>query len=117
MSASSTSSYAHSTLSSNFTLSTDGSSASSALFDGKPHAESSTNALSTQLKRLYRAISAVEAKIIHDDENEPQDEPRVLLKGKDGKDEDAEKDRWKRLLDDNKKYVVISLLRTYPNII
>jgi len=51
VSASPTSSYAQSTLSSNFTLSTDGSSASSALFDGKPRSETTGTVLSAQLKR------------------------------------------------------------------
>lgn len=103
VSASSTSSYAQSSLSSNFTLSTDGSSASSALFDGKPRSETTGTVLSAQLKRLYREISILEAKLSREDGDESLDEPRVLLKGKEKKDDDTEKDRWKRVLEDNKK--------------
>jgi hypothetical protein len=117
LSASSTSSYAHSTLSSNFTLSTDGSSTSSALFDGRPHAESTTNALSAQLKRLYRAISTLESKVVQEDEKDQQDEPRIVLKGKDSNDEDVEKDRWKRVLDDHKKYALHPRYLAYINLI
>lgn len=101
VSASSTSSYAQSTLSSTFTLSTDGSSASSALFDGKPRSETTGTVLSAQLKRLYREISLLEAKVSREDGDE--DEPRVTLKGKEKKDDDAERDRWKRVLEDHKK--------------
>ncbi|KIP06005.1 hypothetical protein PHLGIDRAFT_73330 [Phlebiopsis gigantea 11061_1 CR5-6] len=69
MSASSTSSYAQSTISSNFTLNTTttASSASSAIFDsGQPRSEdsaASSNALSSQLKNLYRSIIALEGKL------------------------------------------------------
>ena len=103
VSASSTSSYAQSTLSSNFTLSTDGSSASSALFEGKPRSETTGTVLSAQLKRLYREISLLEAKVSREDGEEALDEPRVTLKGKEKKDEDTERDRWKRVLEDHKK--------------
>ena len=103
VSASSTSSYAQSTLSSNFTLSTDGSSASSALFEGKPRSETTGTVLSAQLKRLYREISLLEAKVSREDGDESIDEPRVMLKGKEKKDEDTERDRWKRVLEDHKK--------------
>jgi len=103
VSASSTSSYAQSTLSSNFTLSTDGSSASSALFEGKPRSETTGTVLSAQLKRLYREISLLEAKVSREDGDEILDEPRVMLKGKEKKDDDTERDRWKRVLEDHKK--------------
>ena len=103
VSASSTSSYAQSTLSSNFTLSTDGSSASSALFDGKPQSETTGTVLSAQLKRLYREISILEAKVSREDGDEALEEPRVMLKGKEKKDDDTERDRWKRVLEDHKK--------------
>ena len=102
VSASSTSSYAQSTLSSTFTLSTDGSSASSALFEGKPRSETTGTVLSAQLKRLYREISLLEAKVSREDGDETLDEPRVMLKGKEKKDDDTERDRWKRVLDDHK---------------
>ena len=65
--ASLTSSYVQSTLSSNFTLSTDGSSASSVLFKGKPRSETTGTVLSAQLKRLYREISLLEAKVSRED--------------------------------------------------
>lgn len=102
VSASSTSSYAQSTLSSNFTLSTDGSSASSALFDGKPRSETTGTVLSAQLKRLYRDISVLEGKVSREDNDEALDEPRIMLKGKERKDDDSERDRWKRVLEDHK---------------
>jgi protein SMG6 len=64
LSASSTSSYAPSQVSSTFTLSsntTDGSSASSAVFD-RPTEEPSNNAFAVQLKKLCRGISAAEGR-------------------------------------------------------
>ncbi|KZT11502.1 uncharacterized protein LAESUDRAFT_643103 [Laetiporus sulphureus 93-53] len=128
VSASSTSSasYAQSTLSSNFTLSTADSSAPSSLFDNpNGHARrsedsaSGTNAFSMQLKKLYRAISALEAKILGEDRDKDQDEGDdragqqrigVLLKGRPGsagameaKGSEDESERWKRLLVDHKE--------------
>ena len=35
--------------------------------------------------------------------DEALDEPRVMLKGKEKNDDDAERDRWKRVLEDHKK--------------
>jgi protein SMG6 len=107
-SVSSVSSYAHSVVSSNFTLSsgtTDGSSAPSSIFDhNKPHDEPKTNAFSMQLKKLYRDISHLETKLLADS-GEPQDENRIVIKGvpSAGAD-DAEKARWKSLIDDHKRY-------------
>ena len=70
VSASSTSSYAASISSSAFTLSstTDGSSASSALFEGRGGQgngtdDSGNSVFSIQLKKLYRALSNLETKI------------------------------------------------------
>ncbi|OBZ75187.1 hypothetical protein A0H81_04568 [Grifola frondosa] len=135
VSASSTSSasYAQSTISSNFTLSstsTDASSASSALFDssnptGRTSEDSATgtNAFSMQLKKLYRAISALENKILGEDRDRERDEDgerdgqqrvRVLFKGPPsatglrttevkGGDEEAEKERWQRLIKDHEE--------------
>ena len=56
-----------------------------------------------QLKRLYRGIAALETKILND-EGGP-DEGRVLLKerGKDLPDEDAEVQKWKKLVRDPKQ--------------
>ena len=65
------SSYAHSQAST-FTLSsntTDGSSASSTLFD-RPNEEPGNNAFAVQLKKLYRGISALETRILKEDADE-----------------------------------------------
>ncbi|EGN96009.1 hypothetical protein SERLA73DRAFT_112057 [Serpula lacrymans var. lacrymans S7.3] len=108
VSASSTSSYAHSMTSSNFTLSsntTDTSSASSALFDRKPNEESSNNAFAVQLKRLYRGISVLETKILNEDTDDQADESRVMLHGhgKDVPDDDLEQQKWRKLISDHKR--------------
>ncbi|KDQ59481.1 hypothetical protein JAAARDRAFT_126988 [Jaapia argillacea MUCL 33604] len=128
VSASSTSSYAHSLASSSFTLSsstTDGSSTGSALFDqnGKPSQDSSgsaNNAFSLQLKKLYRAISCLETKVIHEEtdlegggaDEAPRDSsraPGLLVKQRNSrevkpKDEEAEKEneRWRKMVEDHK---------------
>jgi hypothetical protein len=106
--ASSVSSYAPSVVSSSFTLSsvtTDGSSAPSSLFDHKhkPRDESKTNAFSNQLKKLYRDISHLETKLLADS-GEPQDESRIVIKGgpSAGADE-MEKVRWKKAIEDHKR--------------
>ena len=106
-SVSSVSSYAQSVVSSNFTLSsgtTDGSSAPSSIFDHKPRDEPKTNAFSNQLKKLYRDISHLETKLLADS-GEPQEENRIVIKGgpSAGAD-DAEKARWKSLIEDHKRY-------------
>ncbi|KAJ7219067.1 hypothetical protein GGX14DRAFT_589783 [Mycena pura] len=112
VSVSSTSSYAASMASSNFTLSstTDNSSASSALFDGKSHPngdERGTNAFAMQLKRLYRAITDLETKVKQEDSDETEDAGRVLLKTKEGEDDELEREkereRWKRQIADHKE--------------
>ncbi|TFY71744.1 hypothetical protein EVG20_g1267 [Dentipellis fragilis] len=106
VSVSSASSYAQSISSSNFTLSstTDGSSTSSSVFD-RDRSESKTNAFSTQLKKLYRDISALETKILREDQEENTDESsRVVLRG--GAEvgaEDSEKAKWKKMIDDHKQ--------------
>lgn len=106
VSASSTSSYTPSLASSSFTLSsgtTDNSSASSAIFDnGKPRTEESgTNAFSMQLKRLYRDITALEAKLREADAAEP-DVARVLVKGT-KPDPEAQADKWRNSTQGHKK--------------
>ncbi|KAI0928296.1 hypothetical protein AcW2_004349 [Taiwanofungus camphoratus] len=132
VSASSTSSasYAQSTISSNFTLSsaTTDSSAPSALFDTNGRrsedSSSSTNAFSMQLKKLYRAISALEAKILGTDKDAERDEEGerseqrvgVLVKGRPGAvgasvagkevkggEEEVEKEKWRKLMADHKE--------------
>ena len=113
ISASSTSSY-----SSAFTLSstTDGSSASSALFDrpvasGTRGDDGSANVVAVQLKKLYRAITNLETKVKTgetDDRNADdagsatgsRRDARVTLKGKQPEnpvaaEEDLERERWK----------------------
>lgn len=114
VSASSTSSYANSMASSTFTLSstTDGSSASSALFDRKSNPagdDRSTNVFAIQLKKLYRAITDLETKVKQEDSDEIEDAGRVLLKAKDGQDDEAERDKerekWKRQIQDHKEHV------------
>ncbi|KAF8061488.1 hypothetical protein FPV67DRAFT_1703906 [Lyophyllum atratum] len=125
-SASSTSSYANS-VSSAFTLSstTDGSSASSALFDrpggsGGRGDDGGNNVFSVQLKKLYRAITNLETKVkIEDsDDRDGEDagsvqggrgEPRVTLKGKQPEntapttDEDIEREKWKIQITNHKQ--------------
>ncbi|KAI9463378.1 hypothetical protein F5148DRAFT_1313175 [Russula earlei] len=104
-SVSSSSSYTHSVVSSSFTLNsstTDGSSAPSSIFDHKPRDESKTNAFSNQLRKLYRDISLLEAKVLADS-GEPQDESRIVIKGcASTGSEEAEKVRWKKAIEDHK---------------
>lgn len=133
VSASSTSSasYAHSTISSNFTLSsstTDASSNASSVFDNNARrsedSASSANAFSMQLKKVYRAISTLENRILNEDKERDRDEEGdreaqrvgVLVKGRPGTsvistevkggDEEAEREKWKRLIADHKEYVL-----------
>ncbi|KAJ6546460.1 hypothetical protein DFH09DRAFT_1171098 [Mycena vulgaris] len=115
VSASSTSSYANSMASSTFTLSstTDGSSASSALFDRRSHPagdDRGTNVFAIQLKKLYRAITDLETKVKQeDDADDPDDAGRVLIKPKAPADDDLEKekDKWKRQIEDHKELAEI----------
>lgn len=107
VSASSTSSYAHS-LTSSFTLSsgtTDNSSASSALFDSKPREDASNNAFAVQLKKLYRSISTLETKISNEDPDDVVDEGRVVLqgRGREVSDEDLQQQKWTKLISDHKR--------------
>ncbi|KDQ61845.1 hypothetical protein JAAARDRAFT_55164 [Jaapia argillacea MUCL 33604] len=125
VSASSTSSYAHSLASSSFTLSsstTDGSSTGSVLFDqnGKPSQDSSGSANLLQLQKLSRAISCLETKVIHEEtdlecrgaKEAPRDSSRalgLLVKQQNSrevkpKDEEAEKEneRWRKMVEDHK---------------
>ncbi|KAF7964900.1 hypothetical protein HWV62_1777, partial [Athelia sp. TMB] len=108
--ASSTSSYAHSIASLSFTLSsgTTESSASSALFERRPSEETgNSNVFAVQLKKLYRGISSLETRILNEDvDDSAADEGRVLLKShaKEVVDEDAEKQKWRKLIDDHKSH-------------
>ncbi|KAL4074508.1 hypothetical protein V8B97DRAFT_2092695 [Scleroderma yunnanense] len=109
LSASSTSSYAPSMTSSSFTLSsgtTDNSSASSALFDGRPPREDpANNAFAVQLKKLYRTISTLEAKILNEDSDDNVDEGRVLLqgRGREVSEDELEQQKWQRIISDHKR--------------
>ncbi|KAL4251674.1 hypothetical protein ABKN59_003762 [Abortiporus biennis] len=126
ISASSTSSasYAHSTISSNFTLSstTTDSSTGSALFDNARRSEESTGpsgALSMQLKRTYRNITTLEDRIKTGDRDRERDDEvdrdgqrmGVLMLGRQANgiaevrgDEEAEKERWKQAMNIHKEY-------------
>ena len=110
VSASSTSSYAHSVTSSSFTLNstTDGSSVSSALFDGaQPRDHERTSAFAAQLKKLYRAITTLEARLAKEYYNEPVDEGRSLKRpneatsSSDG--EENEQEKWQKFVKDHKQ--------------
>ncbi|KAF5387074.1 hypothetical protein D9615_001809 [Tricholomella constricta] len=127
VSASSTSSYANSISSSAFTLSstTDGSSASSALFDrpagnGGRGDDGANNVFSVQLKKLYRAITNLETKVkVEDsDDRDADDGPsalggrgelRVTLKAKQPEnsvpttEEDIEREKWKMQIANHKQ--------------
>lgn len=111
ISASSASSYAPSQASSSFTLSstTDGSSASSALFEGqKKSDDGGGNVFAAQLKKLYRNITSLETKIKQDDGDDGDDTGRVILKGKEQEDEEAQIEKWKKRLEDHKRYSSLS---------
>ena len=129
VSASSTSSvsYAQSTISSNFTLSsaTDSSSASSALFDSSNPAgrrsedsASSANAFSRKLKEVYRTISGLESKLLGNDRDrergdggERAAQRGVLIKGRpastgaarDAASEEGESERWRKLVSEHQQ--------------
>ncbi|KAL0572625.1 hypothetical protein V5O48_009328 [Marasmius crinis-equi] len=113
ISASSTSSYAASQVSSTFTLSstTDGSSASSALFDRSDRTQDSgTNVFALQLKKLYREITSMEMKIQKeetDEEQDGRDRSRVLLRGGNAQPEEdegeKEREKWTRRRKEHEK--------------
>ena len=120
VSASSTSSYAQSTISSNFTLNTTTteSSASSAIFDNGQRSEdsaASSNALSSQLKNLYRQIVTLEARLqserdvdLQDDAYEDSHRVGLLQKGqpvntRTKQEEEAEQERYRRTVQEHKE--------------
>jgi hypothetical protein len=84
---------------------TDNSSASSALFDGKPREDLNNNSFAGQLKKLYRSISALETKILNEDVDDYPDEGRVLLqsRGREVSDEDLQQQKWMKLIVDHKR--------------
>ncbi|KAF7347165.1 PINc domain-containing protein [Mycena venus] len=94
--------------------STDGSSASSALSDTKSNPgghDPSTNIFAIQLKKLYRAIMDLEAKIKQQEISaENEDANLVPLKAKDQDSEvesDKECEKWKRQIEDHKELAEI----------
>ncbi|KAI0319819.1 hypothetical protein OF83DRAFT_1169880 [Amylostereum chailletii] len=105
---SSASSHAPSFTSSSFTLSssTDGSSDPSSIFDGsRPRNEPKpNNALSTKLKRTYRDITELEAKILREEPDDSAEDGRILLRAApDAAKEDPEGARWQRMVRDHKE--------------
>jgi protein SMG6 len=120
VSASSNSSYAASISSSAFTLSstTDESSTSSSLFDGRPNQEdrAENGIFAHQLKRLYREISNLETKVKQEDSMDDTDDvmsSRVVLKGKEVENDDFEKEKWKKQMSDHKTSVLFVVLRIF----
>ena len=107
VSASSTSSYANSIASSNFTLSsnTDDSSASSALFErqGKPSEEPGNNVFAIQLKKIYRTISSLEDKVKQQDADDTVEESRIMVRGGQVESDDMEKEKWKKQIANHKR--------------
>jgi len=142
ISASSTSSYAASISSSAFTLSstTDGLSASSALFEGHGGQgqgngtdDSRNSVFSIQLKKLYKALSNLETKIKQEESfvgssTEDVDgingfggkEKSLIIKGK-GKETtvpyvepgEAERERWKKNINDHKECICMVFFSIY----
>jgi protein SMG6 len=110
----------YSVASSSFTLSstTDGSSASGA--SGLSGGMKSNNArpedvggFSDQLKRLYRGIVALEAKLVRDDALESNEDVRVVLRGQESPiDEEAQNERWKKTIFDHKRSVPTNHFRS-----
>jgi protein SMG6 len=99
------SSYAPSIASSSWTLNTTTTDDSSMGDTPGKADESTTNAFSAQLKRLYRAITALEAKIINEDAAENNEDVRVVLRGAQDApvDEEAEIERWRKVVADHKR--------------
>ena len=60
-------------------MTTDGSSASSAVFD-RPTEEPGNNDFAVQLKKLYRGVSALEGKILKDEADDGLDDSRVVVR-------------------------------------
>jgi len=76
------------------------------VFD-RPTEEPGNNAFAVQLKRLYRGISALEGKILKEeaDDNNGLDDGRVVVqgRGKEMTDEDAEVQKWNKMIGDHKQ--------------
>ena len=85
------------------------------MFD-RPTEEPGNNAFAVQLKKLYRGISALEAKILSEDADETGlDDSRVVVhgRGKEISDEDSEVQRWNKLIGDHKRYVFAGTIFEY----
>lgn len=108
----SSSSYAQSVASSIFTLSstTDGSSASSAVFDRVTNDEPVNDAFAASLKKLYRSILAMESIVLKDDGMDTE-ESRIIVKprGADLTVDDMEQTRWAEIIDNHKRRVDLYL--------
>ncbi|KAI0055170.1 hypothetical protein BV25DRAFT_1932002 [Artomyces pyxidatus] len=104
-SVSSVSSYAASFTSSNFILplnsTTEDSSARTPLLKHKSRDDSKINSFSAQLKKLYRDISTLEAKIVQEPGETSADNSLLLSKGWTGS-EESENGRWKKTMADHK---------------
>jgi hypothetical protein len=88
-----------------FTLSstTDGSSASSALFDHSSQPSDQPSKFSAKIKSLYREITSLEAKVKAEDVDDGAEEPsRIILKGRENQ-EDIERERWQARLNNHKE--------------
>ncbi|KAI0258142.1 hypothetical protein BC834DRAFT_975458 [Gloeopeniophorella convolvens] len=76
--------------------------APSLFWEHKQPREESKSTFSTQLKRLYRDISALETKILTNP-GEPADDSRIVIKGGSVTgSEDVEKAHWKKAIEDHK---------------
>ncbi|KAH7904493.1 hypothetical protein BJ138DRAFT_1237319 [Hygrophoropsis aurantiaca] len=105
ISVSSAPSYAYSIVNCTLSSRTDNSSASSALFEGKPREDSGNNVFTIQLEKLYRNISTLESKIINKDADENDDKGRVLLHGRrcETNSEELDQQKWVKLIADHKQ--------------
>jgi hypothetical protein len=84
---------------------TNDSSASSALFEGKPREDPGKNAFADQLKKLYRNISSLESKILNEDTDDNVEDSRIVLhgRGRDQSDEELEQQKWSKLISDHQR--------------
>jgi hypothetical protein len=95
-----------------FTLSstTDGSSASSAVFDNSSQPSDTGNKFSAKLKLLYRTITRLETAVKAEDADDGAEEPsRAMLASREVLDEEGQRDRWIKHLADHKECVFFFL--------
>ena len=82
------------------------------MFD-RPTEEPGNNAFAVQLKKLYRGISALEAKILSEDADEGGiEDPRIVVYGREKEisDEDPEVQKWNKLIGDHKRHVIVLIV-------